>query len=392
MNRPGTADSRGTRWDALRGKVAIVGVGTTAQGELPDQSADEIAVDAFALALADAKLTKADIDGLITCKSFGGFGIDTEIGQLAGLNPRYSATLDYGTCNFSLHLATMAIATGMASTVAIMYGTNQRTSGNRFATGAGSGSSLYEPHGFLNIAGQAAMTFRRHAYLYGTTEEQLGHVAVNQRKNAQLNPLAIFTDDLSLDDYLGAPYLVAPLRRPDVCMISDGGACLIVTAAERAAGGPHDPVYVLGMDQVTGLRLYENPDNLMRPWVRELGESIYPRAGLSREDIDVLFIQDPTSVWVLQMLEWFGFCEVGAGGPFVADGNTQLHGSIPVNTNGGQLSESYMWGWLHLCEAVRQLRGDCDARQVKDARFALYCSTKGFEKSAASILGTHIPA
>jgi acetyl-CoA acetyltransferase len=369
-------------------KAAIVGVGTTAQGELRGRGADEIAVEAFQLALADAGIAKGAVDGLITGKSFGGFGIDTEIGRLAGLNPRYSATLDYGTCNFSLHLAAMAIQAGLASTVAIMYGTNQRTSGNRFATAAGSGAGTTEAHGFFNIAGPAAMAFRRHAHLYGTTESQLGHIAVNQRANARLNPLAIFRDELTLDDYLDADYLVEPLRRADICMISDGGACLIVTAQSMAGSFARPPVHLLGMDQITGLRQWQNPDNLMRPWVRELAATVYERAGVSREDIDVLFIQDPTSVWVLQMLEWYGFCPVGQAGPFVAEGHTRLDGAIPVNTNGGQLSESYMWGWLHLCEAVRQLRGECGPRQVPGARFAQYCSTKGFEKAAVSILGS----
>jgi acetyl-CoA acetyltransferase len=376
-----------------RGRSAIVGVGTTTQGELPGSSADEIAVDALRLALADAGLEKSDLDGLITCRSYGGFGIDTEIGRLAGLDPRYSATLDYGTCNFSLHLATMAIATGFASTIALVYGTNQRTAGNRFATAAGSGASSLELHGFHNIAGQAAMAFTRHAHLYGTTEEQLGHVAVTERAHAQRNPLAIFRDPLTIEDYLAQPYLVEPLRRADICMISDGGACLIVTDAHRLPDGARAPIYVLGTEQITSLRQYQNPDNLLRPWVSAMAEPVFHNAGITRDEIDVLFVQDPTSVWVLQMLELFGYCGVGESGPYVAEGRIALGGDgVPVNTNGGQLSESYMWGWLHLCEAVRQLRGECGDRQVPDARFAQYCSTKGFEKAATSVLGREVPA
>jgi acetyl-CoA acetyltransferase len=376
----------------LRGRSAIVGVGATRQGELPGMTADEIAVDALRIALDDSGLTKNDIDGLITCKSFGGGGIDTEIGRLAGLNPRYSATLDYGTCNFSLHLAAMTIATGMATTVALVYGTNQRTAGNRFSGAAGSGSGPLELHGFHNIAGQGAMAFARHAHLFGTTEEQLGWVAVTERAHARLNPAAIFQSPLGIEDYLSEPYLVEPLRRSDLCMISDGGACLIVTASDRRAQAATTPVYLLAMEQVTALRQNQNPDNLMRPWVGKMASSIYKHAGVDREDIDVLFVQDPVSVWVLQMLEHFGFCGTGESGPFVQEGRIRLGGDIPVNTNGGQLSESYMWGWLHLCEAVRQLRGTCGARQVADATFAQYCSTKGFEKAATSILGTEVPS
>src|SRR4051812_31049857 len=110
-----------------RGGVAVVGVGVTPQGELPGRSADEIAVEAFRLALDDAGVDKHAVDGLITCRSVVGRGIDIDIGRIAGLNPRYSATLDYGTCNFSLHLAAMAITSGLCTTVALLYGTNPRT-------------------------------------------------------------------------------------------------------------------------------------------------------------------------------------------------------------------------------------------------------------------------
>jgi len=373
----------------LRGRVAVVGVGTTPQGELPGRSGDEIAIEAFRLALEDARIDKSEIDGLITCKSFGGGGIDTEIGRLAGLNPSYSATLDYGTCNFSLHLAVMAIAAGFARTIALMYGTNQRSAGNRFRVIPGSSmlGSLALPYGFINVAGPAALAFRRHQHLYGTTERQLGMIAVTLRQYARLNPLAVFQDPLTIDDYMASRYIVRPLRRPDICMISDGGACLIVTDRDRARDCPKPPVYVLGMAQQTALREYENQDQLMRPWIRSVADRVFRNAGIGRDEIDVLFVQDATSVWILQMLELFGFCGEGEVGPFLESGAIGLGGSLPVNTNGGQLSESYMWGWLHLAEAVRQLRGESGERQVRGAQVAQYCSSMAFQKAASSILG-----
>jgi acetyl-CoA acetyltransferase len=366
--------------------VAIAGVGTTEQGRLPGKSADEIAVDALRLALADSGLQKTDIDCLITCKSFGGKGIDTDIGRLAGINPSYSASLDYGTCNFSLHLAAMAILSGLATTVACVYGTNQSSAGSRFAAPAGTDGELTGPYGFFNIAGPAAMAFNRHRHLYGTTEEQLGSIAVAQRKWAALNPLAILREPLTIDGYLATPYVVRPLRRSDICLISDGGAALIITTFEKATTLATLPVKLLAGGQVTALRQNQLADNLLRPWLATLATEIYPAAGIDRKDVDLVYIQDATSVWVLQMLEAFGFCQPGEGGSFVASGATSPGGRLPVNTNGGQLSEAYMWGWLHLCEAVRQLRGECGPRQVEGARVAQYCSTKGFEKGAVSIL------
>ena len=365
-------------------------VGTTEQGELPGRSADEVAVEAIQLALAEAGLDKSDVDGLITCKSGMSYkGIDTGIGPLLGINPRYSATLDYGTCNFSLHLGAMAIEAGLAEVVVLTYGATQRSDKVNF--GVPMGVDLSGAAGFVHIAGPAGLALQRHKHLYGTTDEQFGHIAVAQRQWARLNPLAIFTKPLTMEDYLASPYMVEPLRRHDVTMISDGGAAIILTSAERAADLPRKPVYLLGAAETTALSGARDIDNVMRPWIANVARDVYASAGLGPADIDALYIQDPTAVWVLQMLEYYGFCGRGEGGAFLAEGHTYPGGSLPVNTNGGQLSESYMWGWLHLCEAVRQLRGECGERQVPDAEVAMYCSTMTFLKGAASIISTRQP-
>jgi acetyl-CoA acetyltransferase len=369
------------------GRAAIAAVGVTEQGELPGRSANQIAVEALRLALDEAGLHKSDVDGLITCRAFGGAGIDTDIGRMAGLNPAYSATLDYGTCNFSLHLATMAIASGMAECIALTYGTNQRSAGNRFSVSP-IDPEITEPYGMFNVATVASLAFRRHQALYGTREDQLGMIAVSQREWARMNPQAIFRDPLTIEDYLAKPYLVRPLRRPDVTMISDGGACILVTTPERAADLPQRPVHVLGMAQQTALREYTNPDHFLRPYIGQVAGRIYRNAGIERDEVDILYVQDPFSVWVLQMLEWYGFCGLGEGGAFLEEGHTRPGGSLPVNTNGGQLSEAYMWGWLHLVEAVRQLRGQCGERQVPGARIAQHASTYSTKKAASTILGT----
>lgn len=369
---------------SVDGKVAIAAVGNTLQGEIPGISADELAVEALRVTLAESHIDKSQIDGLITCKSFGGFGIDTEIGRLAGLNPAYSATLDYGTCNFSLHLACAAIQAGLASVVAITYGTVQRSAGNRFTAPLGrqDEASVY---GFLNVAGPAGMAFRRHQKLYGTTEADLGEIAVSQRKYAMSNPLAIFQKPLTIEDYLNAPYLVEPLRRADLCMISDGGACLIVADAEKARELSDRPVYVRGIAQQTGLRDRQNADQWLRPWIERVAQRIYPAAGIERDAIDALYIQDPTSVWVLQMLEWYGFVQHGGVGEAFRNGDIGYGGRLPLNTNGGQLSEAYMWGFLHLCELVRQMRGEAGDRQLDKIETAQYCSTFGMMKAASTI-------
>ena len=366
----------------LRNRVAIAGIGTTPQGVFPEKDGNDEAADAFCLALEDSGLTKDDVDGLITCKSYGGLGIDTQMAALLGLNPRYSATLDYGTCNFSVHLAAMVIASGFADVVACMYGTNQRSNRNFFNQGGDDGA----PYGFVNIGGPASLALRRHMYEYGTTEEQMSAIAVTFRQHALLNPIAYMKTPITKEDYLNSRYIVAPLHLFDMCLITDGGSCLILSSAERARDMKKPPVYIMGMAENTGLRYFQNDAQLMRPFISEVAERIYPAAGVSQKDIDVLYIQDPTSVWPLQMLEWYGFCGMGEGGQFIQNGRIGLGGELPLNTNGGQLSESYMWGWLHIPEAVRQLRGEAGPRQVEGAEIAQYCSTMAFHKAASTIL------
>jgi acetyl-CoA acetyltransferase len=372
------------------GKVAVAGLGTTAQGEHPGRSAESLGIEALKLALDDAGIDKSRIDGLITCKTTQGQGADTSYGPLLGIDPAFSASLDYGSCNFSLHLAVMAIMTGMASTVALIYGCNQRTGKANFTGAYSAAANLTQPYGYLHMAGPFAMGFRRHQHLYGTTEEQLGHVAVVQREYARMNPLAVMTDPMTIEDYLASPYLIAPFRRQDFTMISDGGAALIVTTTERARDMAKAPVTVLGMAEQAAWHANDIENNVLRPWMTSVADRLYASADLSPADMDCLYVQDPFSFNVIAMLEQFGFCAPGEGGPFVVSGQTRLNGMLPTNTNGGQLSEAYMWGWLHLCEAVRQLRGECGARQVKGARLAQYVSSAATIRGAATILGAGV--
>jgi acetyl-CoA acetyltransferase len=370
-------------------KVAIAGVGATEQGEIPHESPEEIAVRAAVVALADAGIEKSAVDGLITCKAaISTHGTDEGLGPLLGINPAYSTTLDYGMGAFSLHLAAMAIESGLATTILLTYGTNARSARTSFSRPIGGSSDWLRLAGLVHVAGPAAMAVRRHMHLYGTTEEQVGWVSVAQREWAQRNPLAVFRDPMTISDYLAQPYIVAPLRRSDLTVISDGGTALVVTSAEHARDLARQPVYLLGMAQQSAIRNEQNPEKLMRPWLADIATRLYARSGTRPSDVDLAYLQDGTSIWVLQMLEWYGFCGLGEAGPFLADGNTRPGGSLPTNTHGGQLSESYTHNWMHLYEAVKQLRGEAGDRQVAGAEVALHAQTHDFWKGAATILST----
>lgn len=370
----------------VRGRVAIVGVGHTDQGEFPGCSPELLAARAAKAALQDAGVDRSKVDGVITCKSIQGANLDTTIGPLLGINPRYASTLDYGTCNFSLHLAAQAIMSGLAETIVLCYGANARSARFPFGDPA---PDMAGAAGLMHIAGTAALALQRHKALYGTTDEQFGWIAVSEREWAQKNPIAIFRQPMSMDDYLAMPYLVEPLRRPDITMLADGGVALVVTSASRVDDFPKKPVYLTGMAQQSNIRGEHTPDYLMREWLGSIADQLWSTTGMSPTDIDALYIQNPTAVWVLQMLEAYGFCPRGEAGPWLAEGHTRPGGDLPLNTNGGQLSESYMWGWLHLVEAVRQLRGEAGERQLANPEVAMYCSTHSWLKGGASILSTH---
>ena len=160
----------------------------------------------------------------------------------------------------------------------------------------------------------------------------------------------------------------------------------MLTRADRAVDTRHPPVYVAGIAEQTALRGFQNEDNLLRPWLTATAQQLWASTGVKPDDIDALYVQDATSVWVLQMIEAYGFCPRGEVGAFLGEGHTRPGASLPVNTNGGQLSESYLWGWLHLCEAVRQLRLECGPRQIPNPRYALDCSSHDFLKAAATLL------
>ncbi|MEE3849666.1 thiolase family protein [Gordonia sp. LSe1-13] len=371
------------------GEVAVVGVGVSRQGRHPGRSGNDLAADAFEDALADAGIDKGRVDGLVTCQSLIGYpgdGIDTTLGQILGINPAYSATLDYGTCNFSIHLAAMAISAGLASTVALTYGTVQGT-----MTGDSGFAGRLQPDSVFGaidgIGFMSALMFQRHRERFGVTEEQLGAVTVAQRKWASLNPLALRRDEITIDQYMDQPYHVNPIRKLDIAPFDDGGVALILTRGERAGDFPNKPVRLLGMSEIAALRGYQNRDQLDRPWIRTVAEQVYSKAKVGPRDIDIVSIQDPSSVWTMQMLEHFGFVGEGDALPFIAEGHTSPGGSLPVNTGGGHLAESYMWGWLHTVEVVRQLRGGIGDRQVPDAQTAIHCSTAGPIKAAATIYG-----
>ena len=370
----------------LRDRVCIVGVGDTPQGSVPDKTGDELAIDAARAALEDCGLNKDDIDGLFVQPSYGRQGDYLKVGLMLGLNPRVGGAVEASgaTGCYMIQHAALLLNAGMASYILLVYGTNQKTNRNRF------GGALLEehaPYGGFNPSGPFAFAFRRHMHLYGTTEEQLATIAINQRRHAGLNPKAAQKAPLSLDDYLNARYIVWPLRMFDYCYITDGGHAFILTTPERAADLKKPPVFIRGMGRQEAFRAYETPDLVMQSFQQEAAaRMVFGMADMSVQDIQALYVQDAYSPAVIAALENYGFCPRGEAGRWIQDGRIGLGGELPLNVNGGQLSETYMVGWQNTCDAVRQLRGECGPRQIQDVERIMCTYTGGLREHAGALI------
>ncbi|MBI3785667.1 MAG: thiolase family protein [Deltaproteobacteria bacterium] len=380
--------------DSLKRRCAIAGLGITPQGKVFHTNHVGFAVEAVQLALDDAGLTRADLDGVLLNPglswgeaSMGSF----QLQQAMGLRDlRLSAAMNAGgaTACIMIQQAVEAIAAGLCNTVACVFSDAPLKPPKPKSEGQGGGSAgayafargLDAAYGMFGVNAMYAMVAQRHMHLYGTTNDQLGAIAVAERQWANRNPQAQFHEvPLTLDDYRRSRWIVEPFHLFDCCLVSNGGLAVIVTSAERARDLKKPPVYVLGMGQ--GHPGGDAVETLTSGAVLA-GKTAFAMADLSLPDLDVVELYDCYTFTVLVCLEDYGFCKKGEGGPFVADGKTAPGGSLPVNTGGGQLSSFYMWGMTPVSEAVIQLRGDGGARQVADAKTALVSGNGG-------ILSTH---
>ncbi|MEO8508842.1 MAG: thiolase family protein [Betaproteobacteria bacterium] len=362
-------------WPSLSDRIAIAGVGASPQGKLTGRTPLDLGIEAFRNALDDAGLRQQDIDGLLTMPgttSPEGSLHYLRFGEAVRIDPRYtgSMTMGGGTAGALVQMAALAIAGGLATTVACVFGDTAKTGGSRFNRASG-GEMPWNLWGMMGAAANSALAADRHMHRYGTTSRQLAEVAVACRHHASLNPHAVMRAPITLDDHQASRFIVRPLRLLDCCLISDGGVCIIVTSAERARDLAAPPVLLSGMGQAYTTRNLERDDWWYVPHQRDALAAAFRMAGVTPADIDVAQLYDNFTISVLLWLEHAGFCGEGESGSFVEGGRIRLGGELPVNTAGGNLSESYMEGWLHIVEGVRQMRHACGPRQVANAQLCL---------------------
>jgi acetyl-CoA acetyltransferase len=360
-----------TRLSRLKDKVAIVGIGNTAYGNFPELSDYALGAKAFKAAIEDCGLDKNLIDGLVCCR----VPFYARMGEVLGLNPRWTLQMPpHGRMSgMAIIEAMLAIEAGVTDYVALIYTNIGRS--RRVNYGGDEAASIWDPWGFTSPGAAHALMFQMHQNRFGTSTRQLAEVSVAFREHARLNPDAVMKKPITIDDHENARPIVEPLRLLDYCLINDGAVCLIMTSTERAKDLRKPPVLISGVgarDAFTRSSISNFDENFWYAEARDTAAQVYQMAGVGPRDIDGLMCYDNFSPTVLFSLEGFGFCKQGESGGFVEGGALQLGGALPSNTDGGHLSNSYMQGWALNVEAVRQLRGECGDRQIKDCNIIQY--------------------
>jgi acetyl-CoA acetyltransferase len=367
--------------EILEKRVCISGVGQSDVGRRLNRDPLELTLDACLAAIEDAGLTVAEIDGLSTYPGvlagnpgFTGAGAYEVHDALRLKLNWYDSGLETSGQLGSVYKACMAVATGMASHVVCfrsVWEGSAQGKGGRPGIGAGTRRVQGElqwkiPFGAASAAVWIAMYARLHFERYGTTREQMAWIALNARRNAALNPKAIYREPMTLDDYLSARMIAEPFCLYDCDVPCDGGTAVVVSSLERARDLRKPPLRV----EAIGTALWGRPtwdqfDDLTQMANRDAARHLWSRTDLKPSDVDLVEIYDGFSYLTMSWLEQLGFCGIGESGPFIEGGKRiAREGELPLNTHGGQLSAGRLHGYGFLHEACVQLWGEGGARQV----------------------------
>jgi acetyl-CoA acetyltransferase len=381
----------------LRDRTAIVGIGATEFSKASGRTELQLACEAVTGALDDAGIDPAEVDGMVTFSMDGSDEIDiaraTGIGELA-----FFSRIPHGggAACATVGQAAMAVAAGVADVVVCYRALNGRSE-NRFGAGiqdlppnptaAMVHFGWYAPYGLVTPASWVAMFARRYMHEYGATSEDFGRVTVADRKHAANNPHAWFHErPITLAEHQASRMIVDPLHLLDCCQESDGAVAVVVTSAERARDLRHPPALVRAAAQGAGddqesMTSYYRDDIGGLPEMGELGRRLWAMAEAGPQDVQTAVLYDHFTPFVLTQLEELGFCGRGEAAAFIADGNIEVGGRLPINTHGGQLGEAYIHGMNGIAEAVRQVRGT-SVNQVDSVENVLVTAGTGVPTSA----------
>ncbi len=367
--------------------AVISGVGQSQIGRRIYRDPVDLTIEATFDALDDAGLTVKDIDGISTYPGnmsvppgFSGVGV-TELQEALHLELEwFSGGVESPGQFGSVINAIAAVSIGLCRHVVcfrtVWEASAQGDHGRASVTAGGSGGGGgYRADGFMqwtlpfgaaSAANWIGMMAQRHFHEFGTTREQLAQIALNARKNAALNPKAIYTEPMTMDDYLNVRMVSEPLCLYDCDVPADGSTVVIVSAAETAGDLRRPPVKIEAVGSaLRGRNSWDQFDDLTTMAARDAGKMMWERSDLAPADVDVVELYDGFSFITLCWLEALGFCAHGEGGPFIEGGRRIARdGELPLNTHGGQLSAGRLHGYGFLHEACTQLWGEAGERQV----------------------------
>jgi acetyl-CoA C-acetyltransferase len=371
----------------IKDQACIVGVFEYPTRKADDKSLAQLHAEVAHGALADAGLTRADVDGYCCAGDAPGLG-GLSMADYMGLELRHIDTTETGGSSYVIHVghAAAAIAAGKCDVVLITLAGRPRAEGVATGTaprnyGAAAPDVAFEfPYG-PTVVNQYAMAAMRHMHQYGTTSAQLAWVKVAASQHAQHNPHALLRDVVTVEEVVASPIIADPLHRLDCCVITDGGGAIVVARPEIARSLKRPLVRVLGAGEAVKHQMGGRIDLTYTGAVWS-GPAAFAEAGLTPADVKYVSIYDSFTITVLITLEDLGFCPKGQGGKFVADGNLIAGvGRLPFNTDGGGLCNNHpanRGGLTKVVEAVRQLRGEAHPQvQVNNCDVALAHGTGG---------------
>jgi len=376
-----------------RRKAAIVGIGySTIHREL-GVATKPLNATACLEALADAGLRPNDIDAIFEYPATG-TEMATEVQRMLGIDNLkvYADIFGSGPSGLAGALAAvMAIESGACETALVFRSVNRewgQQSGKVEFPPASGGAQFQQPYGDLGgiIPAMGLKKQRRIAEL-GGSDEDYGHIAVNARRWAAMNPRAVLTSQLSMDDYLNSRLVAEPLRLLDCDYPVTGACATIITTAERAADLARTPVHVDAIAHGTGSRPgWTFTDDFIFGGTRPCSDLLWENSSFTPQDVDVAELYDGFTHITISWIEALGLCGIGEFGEWV-DGGKRIGpgGATPLNTNGGQLAEGRLHGLSFLNEAVLQLRGEAGERQVPDAKFAVVANAHGAQAGAMTV-------
>ncbi|MDO8361298.1 MAG: thiolase family protein [Actinomycetota bacterium] len=352
-----------------------------------------MAVEGVLNAIADAGLTRDDIDGIAAFQIEGSAGVMEVIDEI-GLNVRWFANVGIGPSQISaIFEAMMAIETGRARHVVVFHSSCEGTVRTTLGKGGsmpGSATAMpqrvsgptewWMPFGAPSAGNHIAMYAQRHFHLYGTTREQMAQIPIVQRRNAGLYEKSIYSTPLTMDDYLNARMITEPFCLFDCDIPIDFSCALVLSADDSTSGLRRRPLNIEATSTVLASRpSWDQFDDLTTMMLRDVGADLWKHTDLTPADVDVAQLYDGFTYIAMAWMEALGFCGKGESGPFIEGGQRiSLDGELPINTNGGQLSSGRMHGWGYLPEACVQLWGDGGARQVpNDPEVAVVASGGG---------------